>query len=71
MRTGLDSPEPDGVLAEIRVLVADRADLERREAALVRRARNSGFVWQQIASSLGVSRQAVHKKYGGHRLRKN
>ena len=30
---------------------------------LVRRARNEGFVWEQIASSMNVSRQTVHKKH--------
>ena len=30
---------------------------------LVRRARDEGFVWEQIASSMNVSRQAVHKKH--------
>jgi biotin operon repressor len=30
----------------------------------VRRARNRGYSWQLIALALGVSRQAVHKKYG-------
>jgi len=34
---------------------------------LVRRARDEGFVWEQIASSMNVSRQAVHKKHAaGH-----
>ena len=54
---------PDGILSELARLVADRAELERREATLVRRARNQGIVWEQIASSLGVTKQAVHKKY--------
>ena len=30
----------------------------------VRRARNANASWQLIALALGVSRQAVHKKYG-------
>jgi len=41
-----------------------RAELDRHEAALVRKARNAGMGWQMIATALGVSRQAVHKKYG-------
>jgi hypothetical protein len=53
------------VLAELRQLTVERSELERREAVLVRRARNEGFVWEQIASSLDVSRQAVHKKFAG------
>jgi DNA invertase Pin-like site-specific DNA recombinase len=45
-----------------------RRELERREAVLVRRARNAGMTWTEIASVLNVSKQAVHKKYGGRRL---
>jgi DNA invertase Pin-like site-specific DNA recombinase len=39
-------------------------ELDRYEATLVRKARNLGMGWQMIATALGVSRQAVHKKYG-------
>jgi len=42
---------------------ADR-EFDREEALCVRQARNGGATWQEIAWSLGVSRQAVHKKYG-------
>ena len=59
---------PDGVLAELTALRETRRAIERREAALVRRARNEGIVWEQIAASLGVSKQAVHRKYAGRRL---
>lgn len=41
-----------------------RKELDRVEAVAARRARNSGASWQLIALALGVSRQAVHKKYG-------
>ena len=62
-RTGIEAPEPDGILSELAALVAERAELERREAVLVRKARNHGIVWEQIAACLGVSKQAVHKKH--------
>ena len=39
-------------------------ELDRLEAVTVRRARNAGAPWQLVALALGVSRQAVHKKYG-------
>jgi hypothetical protein len=58
-----ESGGPDGVLAELASVREGRLQLERREAALVRRARNEGIVWEQIAASLGVSKQAVHRKY--------
>ena len=43
-------------------------EVSRAEALVVRRARVSGASWEQIARVLGVSRQAVHKKYGGTRF---
>ena len=52
-------------LAERRERLAElHAELDREQAALVRKARNGGYGWQMIASALGVSKQAVHKKYG-------
>lgn len=39
-------------------------ELDRYETTVVRQARMIGMPWQQIATALGVSRQAVHKRYG-------
>lgn len=47
-------------------VAALRRLLEQLEVAQVRNARRSGWAWQAIADSLGVSRQAVHKKHGGN-----
>jgi DNA-directed RNA polymerase specialized sigma24 family protein len=38
---------------------------ERLEALQVENARGHGWSWQEIALFLGVSKQAVHKKYAG------
>lgn len=44
-------------VASLRVL-ADTLELQQVEAAL-----RAGMKWQDIADALGVTRQAVHKKY--------
>jgi hypothetical protein len=69
-RIGAYDGPPANTLAQLRQLVDERAELERRESTLVRRARNEGFVWEQIAACLNVSRQAVHKKHAAGRLRR-
>ena len=64
--------EADEVLAQtasedpdvgLRGVVALRALLEAVEELQVRRARELGWSWQQIATPLGVSKQAVHERY--------
>ena len=47
----------------LRAVRALRKLLEHLEASQVRRARELGWSWQEIADVLGVSRQAVHKKH--------
>jgi DNA-directed RNA polymerase specialized sigma24 family protein len=54
-----DNPEEG-----LRAVVALRQLLERLEYLHVRRAREQGWSWQDIAQVLGVSRQAVHQKHG-------
>ena len=48
----------------LRAVRALRRLLEHLEDTQVRRAREQGWSWQEIADVLGVSRQAVHKKHG-------
>jgi hypothetical protein len=47
----------------LRAVAALRRLLERLERIHVENARRQGWSWQEIADSLGVSRQAVHKKH--------
>ncbi|PRX92266.1 hypothetical protein [Allonocardiopsis opalescens] len=51
----------------LRAAVELRREVERLEAVNVRRARMLGASWNEIAVFLGVSKQAVHKKYGGRK----
>ena len=64
MRTLTGEAGDENPLTALRAVAQLRAELDRHEAGLVRRARNLGMGWQMIATALGVSRQAVHKKYG-------
>jgi hypothetical protein len=59
--TGAESDDPAQGLQAVVVL---RRLTDRLEERHVRTARAHGWTWQQIGDALGVSRQAVHKKYG-------
>jgi DNA-directed RNA polymerase specialized sigma24 family protein len=48
----------------LRAVASLRSLAEAVEELQVRRARTLGWSWQQIAELLGVSKQAVHQKYG-------
>ncbi|MGI8874946.1 MAG: hypothetical protein ACR2KP_11575 [Egibacteraceae bacterium] len=59
--TALDSTDPaDG----LRAAVVLRRLADQVEVTNVAAARAAGWTWEQIGDALGVSRQAVHKKYG-------
>ncbi len=51
-------------VASLRVL------LESLEELQVRNARALGWSWEEIGRALGVSKQAVHRKYGRRRWRR-
>lgn len=52
----------------LRAVAALRRLLESLEALQVQNARASDWSWQEIATALGVSKQAVHKKHADRRL---
>jgi hypothetical protein len=62
-KTALEAGSDDPAVG-LRAVVALRRLADRLEAAQVRSARKSGWTWQQIGDALGITRQAVHKKYG-------
>ena len=62
--TVADADDPrSGLAAAAR---APRAS-ERTEAVQVRRARNDGLSWAEVAAALGLSRRTVAHKHGGRR----
>jgi DNA invertase Pin-like site-specific DNA recombinase len=64
MLTLADAASSDDPIAALRAIEKLRKEVDRVEAVAVRRARNANASWQLIALALGVSKQAVHKKYG-------
>ncbi|MCA0143908.1 helix-turn-helix domain-containing protein [Blastococcus sp. LR1] len=62
--TAAGSKDPSVGLKAVRSM---RVLVERLEALQVQNAREQGWTWEQIAQLLGVTRQAVHKKYASGR----
>lgn len=68
--TALGGPfDDEDPLQVLRANVELNKEIGRREAVAVRRARMQGLTWSEIAGAMGVSRQAVHRKYGGSRFK--
>ncbi|WP_106849257.1 hypothetical protein [Blastococcus sp. Marseille-P5729] len=63
MRTAVDTSTPDPAVG-LRSVVEMRKLADRLELKHVTGARRAGWSWEQIGDALGVSKQAVHKKYG-------
>ena len=49
--------------AALAAVVALRRSADRLELAAVQCATDKGWTWAQIAQALGVTKQAVHKRY--------
>ena len=56
-------PDPTEPAKALPAVVALRRLADRLEAAAVQSAIEQGWSWVQIAEALGVTKQAVHKKY--------
>ena len=48
----------------LEAVAALRRLTDRLEALQVDNARREGWSWEEIGRAIGVSKQAVHKKYG-------
>jgi AraC-like DNA-binding protein len=64
---GFDVPSPDDPVAALAAVVALRRLADQLEQAAVERAVEQGWTWSQVAQALGVTKQAVHKKFA-HRI---
>lgn len=53
----------EAALAELEALRSARAQLDARQALLVRSLASRGVGWMRIGEALGVTRQAAHQRY--------
>jgi len=60
-----DAADGDDPRAELRAAAEVRKAAERQQDTAVHRARVAGLTWAEIATHLGVSKQAAHRKYRG------
>ena len=65
-----NASDDDDPWAGLRAAARLRTEADRLEAVQVRRARVRGLSWAEIATQLGVSRQAVHRRYRESRTRR-
>jgi hypothetical protein len=65
----IEITRPEDPADGLAAVVALRQLADRLEAGEVERALRNGWTWSHVAEALGVTRQAVHKKYA-KRLRR-
>ena len=63
-------PDPSNPVEALAAVVSLRRLADRLEAASVQAAIDQGWNWVQIAEALGVTKQAVHKKYARRIVRR-
>ena len=59
----VEIPDPHSPADGLAAVVALRRLADLVEAAQVESALRAGWSWSEVAEALGVTRQAVHKKY--------
>jgi DNA-directed RNA polymerase specialized sigma24 family protein len=59
----VETPDPQDPADGLAAVVALRRLADLLEAAQVEHALRDGWSWTEVAEALGVTRQAVHKKY--------
>lgn len=64
MKTLVGSMDGKGPAEALQIIAQLHKVVGRTEAGLVRSARQAGLSWEAIAQCLGVTKQAVHQKYG-------